>query len=47
VVELCEQSRFSLEAIRAFFVSCELLGEDFDGNVSSEFRVFGSIDLSG
>ena len=28
------------------FVSCKLLGKDFDGNVASEFGIAGSIDFS-
>ncbi len=46
VIELRKEPGFSLEAIQAFFVSCELLGKDFDRNVTSEFGVACSIDFS-
>ena len=46
VIELREETGFSLEAVQAFFVSCKLLGKDFNGNVTSEFGIPGSVDLS-
>ncbi|GMR22201.1 MAG: hypothetical protein BMS9Abin37_0534 [Acidobacteriota bacterium] len=46
VIELRKKPGFSLEPIQAFFVSCELLGKDFDGDVASEFRVPCPIDLA-
>ena len=41
-----EESGFALEPSQAFLVTCELLGKDFDGNVSSEFGIPGSINLA-
>ena len=46
MVELSEETGFSLETIQPLFVSRKLLGEDFDGNVSSELRVARAVDLS-
>ena len=46
VIELRKEPGLSLESVQAFFVSCELLRKDFDGDVTSEFGIAGSIDLS-
>ena len=46
VIHLCEQPRFSLETIQTFSVSRELLGEDFDGNVTAQFAVASAGDFS-
>jgi hypothetical protein len=47
MVDLGKESGFSLETVQAFLVSRELLGQNFDGNVSSEFGIAGSVELSG
>src|SRR3990172_2547731 len=46
VVELREKPRFPLESLHAFFVSSELLGKNFDGNVTPELGVASSVHLA-
>ncbi len=46
VIDLGEESGFSMESFEALFVSCELLGKDFDGDVTSEFGIACSVDFS-
>ncbi len=46
VIDLGEESGFSLESFQSVFVSCELLGKNFDSDVSSEFGITGSIDFT-
>ena len=46
VVELGEEFSFSLESREAVTIFGELFDEDFDGDVTAELRVSGSIDFS-
>jgi hypothetical protein len=46
VIELREEASLAFETNETFLVLQELLGKDFDSNVSSAFGVAGSIDFS-
>jgi hypothetical protein len=46
VIELSKELCFSLETIQAMFVSCELLGKDFDGDLPAELGVSGLVNFS-
>ena len=46
VIDLGKETGLSLESFQAFFVSCELLGKNFDCYVSTELGITGSVDLS-
>ena len=46
VVDLSEESGFSLESFQSIFVSCEFFGKHFDSDVTSESCIAGSVDFS-
>lgn len=46
MVELCQEPCFALEAVHTFLVACELLGKDFDSNVSAEFGIARAVNFS-
>ena len=44
MIEHPGRARFLLEALHAFLIAERERGQDFDGHVASEARVFGAID---
>ena len=46
VIELREEASLTFKAVQAFLVPRELLGKNFDGDLTAEFGVTCSINLS-
>jgi len=46
VVQRCQELRFPLEASEPLFVTGELFGQDFDGDVALQLRIDGTVDLT-